>query len=78
MIGIQCLLIDHMVFSPKYRGKIFRRFYESEFHEFKEWCKQSLWAPYQGSIGHSWEVVEKYIQNQEKPNAKKSYTDIEL
>jgi putative transposase len=34
-----------------------------EFLELKEWCKKSLWAPscYHGSVGHGWEVVEKYI-----------------
>jgi putative transposase len=33
---------------------------------------KSLWAPscFHGSVGHGWEVVERYIQNQEKPNAK--------
>ena len=25
---------------------------------------------FHGSVGHGWEVVERYIQNQEKPNAK--------
>jgi len=42
------------------------------FPHLKEWCAMGLWAPscFHGSVGHGWEVVEKYIQNQEKPNAK--------
>ena len=42
------------------------------FPHLKEWCSKSLWAPscFHGSVGHGWEVVERYIQNQEKPNAK--------
>ena len=122
------LLTDHMVFSPKYRGKILvgdvalaldeviRKTYKDldieiidmavnvdhvhpfvkyppkysvsymakrikgmssrelrkAFPHLKEWCSKSLWAPscFHGSVGHGWEVVECYIQNQEKPNAK--------
>ena len=122
------LLTDHMVFSPKYRGKILvgdvalalddiirktckdlnieiidmavnvdhvhlfvkyppkysvsyiakrikgRRSRElrKAFPHLKEWCSKSLWAPscFHGSVGHGWEVVERYIQNQENPNAK--------
>ena len=42
------------------------------FPHLKEWCNKSLWAPscFHGSVGHGWEVVERCIQNQEKPNAK--------
>ncbi|MEA1895160.1 MAG: IS200/IS605 family transposase [Euryarchaeota archaeon] len=42
------------------------------FPHLKEWCSKSLWAPscFHGSVGHGWEVVERYIQNQDKPNAK--------
>jgi len=38
-----------------------------EFPELKEWSKKSLWAPscYHGSVGHGWEVVEKYIAGQD-------------
>ena len=122
------LLTGHMVFSPKYRGKIlvgdvtlaldgiirktckdldieildmavnvdhFHLFIKyppkysvryiakrikgrsnrelcKAFPHLKEWCSKSLWAPscFHGSVGHGWEVVERYIQNQEKPNAK--------
>ena len=122
------LLTDHMVFSPKYRGKILvgdvalaldgiirktckdlnieiidmavnvdhvhlfvkyppkysvsyiakrikgrsSRELRKAFPHLKEWCSKSLWAPscFHGSVGHGWEVVERYIQNQEKPNAK--------
>jgi putative transposase len=40
-----------------------------EFPHLKDWCRDHLWAPscYHGSVGHGWEVVERYIQNQEKP-----------
>ena len=122
------LLTDHMVFSPKYRGKILvgdvalaldgiirktckdlnieiidmavnvdhvhlfikyppkysvsyiakrikgrsSRELRKAFPHLTEWCAKGLWAPscFHGSVGHGWEVVEKYIQNQEKPNAK--------
>jgi len=42
------------------------------FPHLKQWCSKSLWAPscFHGSVGHGGEVVERYIQNQEKPNAK--------
>jgi len=118
------LLTDHMVFSPKYRGKVLvgdvamvaeaiirktckelgieiidisvcsdhvhlfiqyppkysvsfiakrlkgrsSRILRQEFPELKEWCDKSLWAPscYHGSVGHGWEVVEKYIAGQDK------------
>ena len=31
------------------------------------WCPDHLWAPscYHGSVGHGWEVVEKYISGPE-------------
>ena len=122
------LLTDHMVFSPKYRGKILvgdvalaldgiirktckdlnieiidmavnvdhvhlfikyppkysvnyiakrikgrsSRELRKAFPHLKEWCGKSLWAPscFHGSVGHGWEVVERYIQNQEALNAK--------
>ncbi|HIE30906.1 MAG TPA: IS200/IS605 family transposase [Methanosarcinales archaeon] len=122
------LLTDHMVITPKYRGKILvgdvalavegiirktckemkteiidmavnvdhvhlfvkyppkysvsyiakrikgrsSRELRKAFPHLKEWCNKSLWAPscFHGSVGHGWEVVERYIQNQEKPNAK--------
>ena len=36
------------------------------FPQLKEWCPDHLWAPscYHGSVGHGWEVVEKYISGQ--------------
>jgi len=39
-----------------------------EFPELKECCKKSFWAPscYYGSVGHGWEVVEKYIAGQDR------------
>ncbi len=113
------LLTDHMVFSPKYRGKILvgdiamiaegiicktckelgieiigiavnpdhvhlfikyppkysvsyiakmlkgksSRVLRKEFPELKKWCGDHLWAPscYHGSVGHGWDVVERYI-----------------
>ncbi len=41
------------------------------FPHLKEWCNKSLWTPscFHGSVGHGG-VVERYIQSQEKPNAK--------
>ena len=37
-----------------------------EFPQLKEWCPGHLWAPscYHGSVGHGWEVVERYISGQ--------------
>ena len=37
-----------------------------KFPQLKEWCPGHLWAPscYHGSVGHGWEVVEKYISGQ--------------
>ncbi|MCK4475998.1 MAG: IS200/IS605 family transposase [Methanophagales archaeon] len=36
------------------------------FQHLREWCPDHLWAPscYHGSVGHGWEVVEKYISGQ--------------
>jgi len=41
----------------------------------KEWAGIGLWVPscFHGSVDHGWEVVERYIQNQEQPNAKSLY-----
>ena len=62
------LLTDHMVFAPKYQGKILRK----EFPHLKEFCDEHLWAPscYHGSVGNGWEVVEKYISGQDTHHAK--------
>ena len=43
-----------------------------KFPQLREWCPGHLWAPscYHGSVGHGWEVVERYISGQkgyEKP-----------
>ena len=43
------------------------------FPHLKEWCPGHLWAPscYYGSVGHGWDVVDKYISGQkgyEKPD----------
>ena len=79
------LLTDHLVFSPKYRGKVLEgevaeaageiswiakrikgrssKLLRDRFPQLKEWCPGHLWAPscYHGSVGHGWEVVERYI-----------------
>ncbi len=36
------------------------------FPHLKEWCPDHLWAPscYHSSVGHGWEVVERYISGQ--------------
>ena len=127
------LLTDHMVFSPKYRGKILvgdvalavegiirktckdldikiidiavnmdhvhlfvkyppkysvnyiakrikdrgERELRKAFPHLKEWCSKRLWAPscFHGSVGHGWEVVERYIQNQEAPYLSAGFSD---
>lgn len=53
-------------YPPKY--SVSSRILREEFPELKKWCKQSLWAPscYHGSVGHGWEVVEKYIAGQDR------------
>lgn len=116
------LLTDHLVFSPKYRGKVLEgeiaeaaeeiirenckeldieiidmamnidhvhlfikyppkysvswiakrlkgrssKLLRDRFPQLKEWCPGHLWAPscYHGSVGHGWEVVERYISGQ--------------
>jgi putative transposase len=116
------LLTDHLVFSPKYRGKVLlgevseaaeeiiketckeldievidmavgvdhvhlfikyppkysvswiakrikgrsSKLLRDRFPQLKEWCPGHLWAPscYHGSVGHGWEVVERYISGQ--------------
>ena len=37
-----------------------------QFPQLKELCPDHLWAPscYHGSVGHGWDVVEKYISGQ--------------
>ena len=116
------MLTDHMVFCPKYRGKVLAGevgvyaekvirgvcrdmgifiirmavnpdhihiFYKyppeysvcyiakkikgissrrlrQKFPHLKQWCGEHLWAPscFHGSVGHGWDVVDTYIQNQ--------------
>ena len=75
------LFIEH---PPKYsvsfiakriKGRSSRELREA-FPHLKEWAGIGPWAPscFPGSVGHGWEVVERYIRNQEKPNAKSLYT----
>ena len=44
------------------------RILKQHFPHLKEGCPNRLWAPgcYHGSVGHIWEVVEKYISTQDK------------
>ena len=82
------LLTDHLVFSPKYRGKVLlgdvaevaeeiswiakrikgrsSKLLRDLFPQLKVWCPGHLWASscYHGSVGHGWEVVERYISGQ--------------
>ena len=57
-----------------------RRILRKEFPHLKEFCDEHLWAPscYHGSVGNGWEVVEKYIQTQDKHNAKPTATGLVL
>ena len=54
-------------FITKRLKGITSRILRQEFPELKKRCKKSLWAPscYHGSVGHGWEVVEKYISGQD-------------
>lgn len=44
-------------------GRILRK----EFPHLAEWCGDHLWAPscFHGSVGNGWEVVKKYISEQD-------------
>jgi len=59
-------------YSVSYIAKMIKgrtsRILRKEFPELKEWCQKSLWAPscYHGSVGHGWEIVEKYIAGQDR------------
>ncbi|NJD51563.1 MAG: IS200/IS605 family transposase [Candidatus Methanoperedens sp.] len=48
------------------------RIIRKEFPHLKEWCGEHMWAPscFHGSVGNGWEIVEKYIQMQDKHHAK--------
>ncbi len=43
-----------------------------KYPDLKKWCGEHLWAPscYHGSVGSGWDVVEQYIQTQDKHHAK--------
>ena len=42
------------------------KYLRAKYPELLEWCPKHLWAPgtFHGSVGHGFEVVEKYIANQ--------------
>ncbi|NJD76518.1 MAG: hypothetical protein FIB08_05400 [Candidatus Methanoperedens sp.] len=44
------------------------RILRKEFPHLKEWCGELFWAPscFHGSVGQGWDVVEKYIREQDK------------
>jgi len=52
--------------AKKIKGRS-SRILRQHFPHLKEWCKDHLWAPgcYHGSVGHGWDVVEKYISTQD-------------
>jgi putative transposase len=52
--------------AKKIKGRS-SRMLRQNFPHLKEWCKDHLWASgcYHGSVGHGWEVVEKYIGTQD-------------
>jgi hypothetical protein len=43
------------------------RILRKEFPHLKEWCGEHFWAPscFHGSVGNGWEIVEKYIRDQD-------------
>ncbi len=52
--------------AKKIKGRS-SRILRQNFPYLKEWCNDHLRAPgcYHGSVGHGWEVVEKYIGTQD-------------
>jgi len=70
------MLTDHIVFAPKYRGKILKgrtsRIMRKEFPHLREWCGEHMWAPscFHGSVGNGWDVVSKYIETQDVHHAR--------
>jgi putative transposase len=40
---------------------------QDHVHIFFKWCDDHFWAPscFHGSVGKGWEVVEKYIRDQD-------------
>ncbi|MDP3104276.1 MAG: hypothetical protein Q8M95_06680 [Candidatus Methanoperedens sp.] len=63
------LLTDHMLFAPKYRGKMLVGDVAMICGGIicKTWCGDHLWAPscFHGSVGQGWDIVEKYIREQD-------------
>ena len=43
------------------------RILRKEFSHLSEWCGKHFWAPscFHGSVGNGWDVVEKYIHEQD-------------
>ena len=62
MTDTQCRCI-----AKKIKG-VSSRILRKEFPHLREWCGDHLWAPscFHGSVGQGWEVVEKYIREQDK------------
>lgn len=72
--------VDHVHLFIKYPPKysvsfiakrikgISSRELRQQFPHLKEWCPDHLWAPscFHGSVGHGWEVVERYIDGQKR------------
>lgn len=44
----------------------------------KEWCGEHMWtlSCFHGSVGNGWDVVERYIQTQDKHHAKPTVTGL--
>ncbi len=59
--GIICSYI-----AKKIKG-VSSRILRKEFPHLQEWCGDHLWAPscFHGSVGNGWDVVEKYIREQD-------------
>ena len=59
-------------YSLSYIAKMIKgvssRILRKEFPHQQEWCGDHLWAPscFHGSVGQGWDVVEKYIREQDK------------
>jgi len=59
-------------YSPSYIAKRIKgstsRILKKEFPHLREWCGEHFWAPscFHGSVGNGWDVVQKYISEQDK------------
>ncbi|HEY9206757.1 MAG TPA: transposase [Candidatus Methanoperedens sp.] len=53
--------------AKKIKG-VSSRILRKEFPHLQEWCGDHLWAPscFHGSVGQGWDVVEKYIREQDR------------